>query len=150
MIPLGPCRDFGTASDLTEKNRITEVENAKPLVSCVLDTCTFSSGMISKVYVPELTYGRYHASISFLKSDPLLYLSEQLVSNLNKMNQSIITLHANYISGNMKKMARMQEYGFWLALTDSSGKYNGKCKSYKPVDITAGDTSEKMVTSKIG
>lgn len=33
--------------------------DAGPLVTCVLDSCTFSSGMISRLYLPEYTYGAY-------------------------------------------------------------------------------------------
>lgn len=40
---------------------------------------------------------------------------EMLVENLNKMNESMVTVHANYISGNKKKMVRMMDYGLWLA-----------------------------------
>eukprot|EP01034_Spumella_vulgaris_P021696 gene21696-27746_t len=87
VLPLSHCRSFDAPADLKTDNQI---------VSCVLDTCMFSSGMISKVYVPELTY-------------------EMLLSNLKTLNESIVTLHANYISGNEKKMMRMKEYGFWLA-----------------------------------
>ena len=38
---------------------------------------------------------------------------ETLMANLKILNESICTLHANYISGNEKKMERMKEYGFW-------------------------------------
>jgi len=36
--------------------------NQRYLVSCMLDSCVFSSGMLSRVYVPELTYGKCHHS----------------------------------------------------------------------------------------
>ena len=49
------------------------------------------------------------------------------------LNQPIITLHANYISGNEKKMNRMKEYGFWLATPNNSSKDIGSsCLVYQP------------------
>jgi hypothetical protein len=41
--------------------------------------------------------------------------SETLLENLKKLNETICALHANYISGNRKKMNKMKENGFWLA-----------------------------------
>jgi hypothetical protein len=47
--PIQRCHDFTT-------------NNPKPfLVTCMLDSCVFSSGMISNMYVPELTYGKNHS-----------------------------------------------------------------------------------------
>jgi hypothetical protein len=46
------------------------------------------------------------------------------------LNDSIVALHANYISGNEKKMAAMKEFGFWLADSKTDGTYT--CKSYVP------------------
>jgi len=55
-----------------------------------------------------------------------------LQTNLAKLNETIVTLHANYLSGNQKKMNRMKEYGFWLATTDEHGAYTNRCTDYVP------------------
>ncbi len=62
VLPLSQCRHFNTAADKQSKLAVVDKKGAPQpgseyLVSCMLDTCVFSSGMISKVYVPELTYG---------------------------------------------------------------------------------------------
>ena len=57
---------------------------------------------------------------------------ETLLTNLKIMNEEICTLHANYISGNVKKMNRMKEYGFWLAIKQPNGTYSDKCLDYVP------------------
>ena len=108
-LPIGRCRHYNTEQD---KAHISKSFSSKPLVSCMLDTCMFSSGMISNIYVPEFTY-------------------ERLLTNLQATNSSIITLHANYLSGNKKKMNRMKEYGFWL-----SERRNNEwiCKPYVPFE----------------
>lgn len=59
-------------------------------------------------------------------------LPGMLQANLVKLNESIVTLHANYLSGNQKKMNRMKEYGFWLATTDERGVYTNQCLDYAP------------------
>jgi hypothetical protein len=41
--------------------------------------------------------------------------------HLKQLNESIVTLHANYISGNKKKMNKMKEHGFWLADISADG-----------------------------
>ena len=45
-LPIERCRDFHRSA-----------EQVNHLVSCMLDVCVFSSGMISGVYVPEQTIG---------------------------------------------------------------------------------------------
>lgn len=57
MLPIGKCRNFNSADDLTHLYSHHGHDHSRNLVSCVLDTCVFSSGMISNVYEPELTYG---------------------------------------------------------------------------------------------
>ena len=78
----------------------------------MLESCIFSSGMISRVYIPEQTM-------------------ENLLANLKTLNESIVTLHANYISGNKKKMNRMKEHGFWLANIQEDGS-TYTCEPYIP------------------
>jgi hypothetical protein len=109
IVPLGVCRDFDPASSDSKGSRLLgegeekeggekdkDKEAAIPLVTCRLDPCVFSSGMLSRVWIPEYTY-------------------EALVDNVALRNETICALHANYLSGNTPKMQRMQEYGFWLA-----------------------------------
>lgn len=55
VLPLDKCRHFNSAQDLQDRQTKS---GGQYLVSCVLDTCSFSSGMLSRVYVPEFTYGR--------------------------------------------------------------------------------------------
>ena len=94
VVPIGTCKHYtdqeAALLDPTPANALV------PLVTCVLDPCVFSSGMLSRVWVPEYTY-------------------EQLLENVALRNESICAVHANYLSGNAPKMQRMQEYGFWLA-----------------------------------
>ncbi len=55
ILPIGRCRNFNGVNDLLHDSKT----NKKYLVTCVLDSCVFSSGMLSRLYVPELTYGKY-------------------------------------------------------------------------------------------
>jgi len=115
VLPLGLCRHFNTPSDLQLKPM--KDTSDRYLVSCMIDTCVFSSGMISRMYEPEFTY-------------------ETLLSNLKLLNETICTLHANYISGNEKKMARMKEYGFWLAKQNpGTTQYTEECDNYIPYEL---------------
>ena len=102
-----------------------------PLVTCVLDPCVFSSGMLSRVWVPEYTY-------------------EALLQNLALRNETYCAVHANYLKGNKPKQQRMEEYGFWLASRFSrrhikqegqqavheSETWIGECKEYRMHNIT--------------
>eukprot|EP00981_Chlorochromonas_danica_P008689 scaffold2270_cov242-Ochromonas_danica.AAC.3 len=94
ILPLEKCRHFDRVEDQMASYQKTT--GRRYLTTCYLDTCIFSSGMLSRKYIPELTY-------------------EMLVENLKKMNERMVTVHANYISGNKKKMVRMMDYGLWLA-----------------------------------
>ena len=60
VLPIGKCRHFIDADDLAHLYQHSQQGHVhkKFLVSCMLDTCMFSSGMISNVYEPELTYGK--------------------------------------------------------------------------------------------
>lgn len=49
------------------------------------------------------------------------------------LEKPLITLHANYISGNQKKKMRMEESGFWLTTPSENVDYGGPCKAYIPV-----------------
>jgi hypothetical protein len=63
VLPIGKCRNFNSADDLANLFRHHGHDHARNLVSCVLDTCVFSSGMISNVYEPELTYGEQRCCV---------------------------------------------------------------------------------------
>eukprot|EP00605_Chrysophyceae_sp_TOSAG23-4_P000317 GSChrysophyteH1.ASY1.ANO1.362.1 assembled CDS len=100
IVPIGSCAHYDDAMEkqydnIPENNMGNGVDKI-PLVTCVLDPCVFSAGMLSRVWVPEFTY-------------------EELLKNLKLRNETICAVHANYLSGNSPKMQRMQEYGFWLA-----------------------------------
>lgn len=126
--PLGDCRDYRQRNRLLRENLNFErrmTSRAKsPLVTCVLDPCVFSSGMLSRVWVPEYTY-------------------EALLENLDKRNETFCAVHANYLSGNKPKQQRMAEYGFWLATQRRNrGKFHdaetwgGACKEYVQRNVT--------------
>lgn len=112
--PIGDCKDFSRNED----------SEHTPLVTCVLDPCIFSSGMLSRVWVPEYTY-------------------EALLENLAIRNESFCAVHANYLKGNKPKQQRMEEYGFWLATkhnhrhmkqekpSHENEAWVGPCKNYK-------------------
>lgn len=42
-------------------------------------------------------------------------MAENLVGTLKLRNQSMYTVHANYIVDNHRKVQKMKEHGFWLA-----------------------------------
>lgn len=70
--------------------------------------------------------------------DNIRYYLETLLDNLKLLNESIVTVHANYLSGNKKKMQRMKEYGFWLATGEASPdgihhRLTEKCNPYVQV-----------------
>lgn len=58
------------------------------------------------------------------------------MGNLISMNDSMVTMHANYIKGNTKKAQLMDSAGFWLP--DDSEKFrniegfSSACKPYVP------------------
>jgi hypothetical protein len=57
--------------------------------------------------------------------------AEELLKNLELRNQTMYTIHANYIKGgNNPKMVKLREHGFWLA-TKSIGTWGGPCKPYQ-------------------
>lgn len=55
---------------------------------------------------------------------------ETLMTNLKQLNETIVTLHANYISGNKKKMNKMKEHGFWIVDVKPDGGY--QCLAFHP------------------
>jgi hypothetical protein len=148
VLPIGKCRNFNSADDMAVLFQHHGHAHTRNLVSCYVDTCVFSSGMISNVYEPELTYGRFptlvtaHAILVVLSKScspsllsPMHFKTchtETLQLNLKRLNETIATLHANYLSGNEKKMNRMRDYGLWLATTDERGHFSERCAEYVP------------------
>jgi hypothetical protein len=109
IVPIGACKDYDDTADT--KYNTDPTKGKVPLVTCVLDHCVFSAGMLSRVWVPEYTY-------------------EQLLINVEKRNETICAVHANYLSGNSPKQQRMQEYGFWLATKTGTVKEVGSGKNH--------------------
>lgn len=120
ILPIGKCREFNRSHESRVVSPPAELE----LSTCFLDTCAFSSGMLSRVYVPEFTY-------------------EELVVNLEKRNETIHTLHANYIKGNHHKMHKMKEHGFWLATPthNVSAHWAGVCLPYNDTSTSTNATA---------
>jgi Nucleotide-diphospho-sugar transferase len=109
IYPLGKCRNLEDTEKVTvsygkRKMKQKEVPVKDALTTCVLDACVFSSGMISRYYVPEFTY-------------------ERLLENLKLRNETICTLHANYMKGNLPKMERMRAHGFWLSVANDGSNH---------------------------
>jgi len=123
VVPLGKCRDYNRSTTGIEGGD-AQAAILPALVTCVLDPCVFSSGMLSKAWIPEYTY-------------------EELRLNLFLRNESVCSLHANYIKGNRAKKERMDEYGFWLATQNHNSSahqhdyWNGPCKEYKEAEFNA-------------
>ena len=75
VYPLGKCRHVQDGEKLNVPvppvgKSVTIVPmtgggDSSPLITCVLDSCVFSSGMISRLYVPEYTYGRRYSCTFF-------------------------------------------------------------------------------------
>jgi hypothetical protein len=78
--------------------------------------------------------------------------AEELIANLGLRNETVCTLHANYIKGNRNKMTSMDAYGFWLATRTGDNKsikelaadatvdlnkvqWGGTCREYRPFDV---------------
>ena len=51
--PMGTCRNLESAPIVQVGSNPVET-----LTTCFLNTCLFSSGMISDLYVPEYSYGK--------------------------------------------------------------------------------------------
>lgn len=108
--PIGKCQHY-----YSNAMKVKD-ENSTTLVTCVLDNCVFSSGMLSRQWVPEFTY-------------------EMLQEMVVLRNDTICAVHANYITGNGGKMEKMKQYGFWLSHSDLKGLSN-VCNSYVEVPVS--------------
>lgn len=85
ILPLGTCKHYNNLHGSPRKE----------LTTCFLDSCIFSSGMLSKAD-SGYTYGT-------------------LLQNVRKRNETICSIHANWIIGNQNKKDLMKEHGYWLA-----------------------------------
>lgn len=76
--------------------------------------------------------------LSFSSDFPTI---ERLQANLKKLNQSMVAVHANYLSGNLKKKERMKEYGFWLSQAETNENMevtvDRGCSEYIPYVVSA-------------
>ncbi len=119
VLQLGRCRNYEGKASIEPGVTNLYREGYDHLVTCYLDECLFSSGMLSRQWVPEMTY-------------------ETLIEVLNSRNESICALHSNYISGNKAKMDRMKEYGFWISgnKDEVTGPASDICESFVPKNIT--------------
>ena len=87
VMPIGKCRSVNWTAESASAPQVPNFPKGsiytdanQPLVTCVLDACVFSSGMLSKAWIPEYTY-------------------DELMVNLAARNETIVSLHANYIKG---------------------------------------------------
>lgn len=113
-MPIGECKNQ------EERNNSENV-----FTLCGLDNCLFSSGMLS-VNTPSMTYGNInchlHPLLPFISYDQYI-IKETLMRNLKKRNEEPVAIHANWITGNHEKMARLQQHGLWLARIATDGNY---------------------------
>jgi hypothetical protein len=98
---LGLCRDdVSAASTAASKDIFT---------SCILDTCLFNSGALSRIHPEHFVY-------------------ETVLEHLAELNASVVTIHANFMVGNRKKQQRMQEHKIWLTNSPTL-----TCNAYEPL-----------------
>lgn len=83
-------------------------ESSRNLTSCPLDACEFSVGALRGVAYTMLRNG------------------------LVKSGSKMITLHANYMKGNLPKQTALAAHGLWLATKSKNGDWSGGCQSFKP------------------
>jgi hypothetical protein len=60
IVPLSTCHDVNT----TAQGGASGSSSLGDLITCPLDTCEFSSGMLSRLWVPEYTYGKNSSFVS--------------------------------------------------------------------------------------
>lgn len=119
VLLLGRCRNYQGNSSVESGVTNLYRKGADHLVSCYLDECVFSSGMLSQN--PGMTY-------------------ELLINGVNLRNESICTVHSNYMVGNKTKMDRLKEFGLWISRNKDEvlGPGSGRCEPYVPRNITIG------------
>jgi hypothetical protein len=125
---IGKCRHFNTSQD--DAALIDPKSQSRYLISCILDVCVFNSGALSRFYLPEQTY-------------------ESVLQHMQLLNESVVTVHANYLSGNKLKMQRMQEHHLWLAEYDSDAANNfGVTSTEQPNRNKNTNTNKPLYTCK--
>jgi hypothetical protein len=95
-----PVRSIGDCMDVSDHNRsilFNETYHKRHLLVCALDYCMYSSGMING------NDNRGNPRYSHLQN------------NLKKINQSMYSVHANWIIGNQAKEHALREAGLWIA-----------------------------------
>ncbi len=95
-------------SALNSKNNVT---NRDEIIMCPLDGCVFSAGALRGVAYKMLENG------------------------LKSRNESSVSLHANFIKGNKKKITTMQHHGLWLTNYNNQNNKDFKkpiCSAYRP------------------
>jgi hypothetical protein len=136
--PMGSCRPIGSNNNHNNEN---ESENTTPVFHlCAIDNCIVSSGMLSR-NIPAMTYGMFvclTTILSFFLVDINNHNNnnnniEELLRISAERKMGIAAVHANWIDGNHMKMARMKEYGLWLAELYTNGSYS--CNQYQPVTL---------------
>lgn len=100
ISPLKTCKNIDDTSQLISIGPANE----KRIISCALDSCAFSSGALMDDEHYEL----------FLES-------------LRVKKVPMVTLHANYMVGNMKKMEKLKSRGFWMTHWPGSDE----CREHK-------------------
>ena len=101
IVPLSSCNNF---DGITTGNKTTEImlkSNDKPIVSCSLDSCMFSSGSLTGEWFPIFS------------------------SSCKQFNVKPIIIHANYMLGNQAKMNAFKRHNLWLASSQQ-----GDCKPF--------------------
>ena len=94
-------------SALNSKNNVT---NRDEIIMCPLDGCVFSAGALRGVAYKMLENG------------------------LKSRNESSVSLHANFIKGNNKKITTMQHHGLWLTNYNNQNNKDFKkpiCSAYR-------------------
>ena len=79
----------------------------------------------------------------FIERTKFPHLIETLMTNLKTLNETICTLHANYISGNKKKMNKMKEHGFWIVDVKPDGSRQCLSTTHRAADSSLALTQKK-------
>jgi hypothetical protein len=84
--PIGRCRHLESAPEAPDPI-LGGNHTVLPLSTCDLDLCLFNSGMLSRLYVPEYTYGAHIALHDFFhlscSSMTLTFLLSNLLRDIN-------------------------------------------------------------------
>lgn len=118
---VGKCRNVeDNENSVLYNSSSTFSSPRRNVVACALDACMFSSGMINGVD----RWGNLRWNV--------------LRNNIKTMNNSVVSVHANWIIGNHKKKSNLQLAGLWLNKEDAklhSDFGPNNCKVYSPTQI---------------